>query len=86
MDKESYIKGAVSAGQTLGEAEALWVKSTITKGLILDFVSDMVADFLYYDRKECEQLPLGAIEEAIDSGVITVDEIVAKFRTEVDTS
>ncbi len=81
MDKDSYIKGALSAGQTLEEAEALWVKSSVTKKLILDIVSGMVADFLYYNRKECEQLPLGAIEKAIDSGVITVDEIVAKFKT-----
>jgi hypothetical protein len=47
---------------------------------ILNVVSDLVGDFMYYDRKESEHLPVGAIEQAIADGVITVDEIVAKFR------
>jgi hypothetical protein len=47
--------------------------------LILGNVEDLVADFLYYDRKEDEELPRGAIEQAIREGVITADEIVAEF-------
>ena len=43
-------------------------------------VSDLVADLMYYDRKEDDQLPRGAIEEAIESGEITVDEIANHFR------
>lgn len=50
---------------------------------ILDVVSDLVADFMCYDRKEDEDLPRGAIEEAISAGEITVDEIVAAFRKHV---
>lgn len=50
------------------------------KQVILDTVSDLVADFYYYDRKEDEELPRGAIEAAIISGEITVDEIVEHFR------
>jgi hypothetical protein len=51
---------------------------------ILGTVSDLVADFLYYDRKEDESLPRGTIEKAIEDGAITVDEIVEVFRTEIE--
>ena len=47
---------------------------------ILRTVDNVVASFLYYDRKEDEELPRGAIEEAIEAGEITVDEIVTRFR------
>lgn len=46
----------------------------------IDFtVRDLVSSFLYYDRKEDDGLPVGAIEEAIASGEITVDQIVGIF-------
>ena len=48
---------------------------------ILDVVDDLVGRFMYYNRKEDEDLPVGAIEEAIEAGEITVEEIVAKFKT-----
>lgn len=48
---------------------------------IMDTVSDLVANFMYYDRKEDSDLPLGAIEEAVAGGQITLDEIVAHFRS-----
>jgi len=47
-------------------------------------VEDLVSNFLYYDRKEDEDLPRGAIEEAVAAGEITVDEIVALFRKGVE--
>lgn len=50
------------------------------KQIILDIVSDLVGAFTYYDRKESESLPMGALDEAIAAGEITVDEIVAQFR------
>ena len=53
------------------------------KQLILDTVSDLVSNFMYYDRKEDEDLPKGAIENAIESGTITVDEIVAQFKADL---
>lgn len=43
-------------------------------------ISDMVADFLYYDRKEDEDLPRGEIERAIANNEISVDEIVDCFE------
>lgn len=53
------------------------------KQLILDNVSDLVSNFLYYDRKEDEELPNGAIETAIENNEISVDEIVALFKAEL---
>lgn len=41
-------------------------------------------NFLYYDRKSDEDLPMGVIEETIKNGLITVDEIVAKFKAELE--
>lgn len=43
-------------------------------------LDDMVSNLLYYNRKEDDDLPPGAIEAAIADGVISVDEIVARFR------
>jgi hypothetical protein len=54
-----------------------------TRERILSAVSDLVGALLYYDRKEDEDLPRGAIESAIESGVITYDEIVSVFRSEL---
>jgi hypothetical protein len=51
--------------------------------LFLGTISDLVADFLYYDRKKDEQLPRGAIEAAIAAKEITFDEIVSKFTDEL---
>lgn len=48
---------------------------------ILDVTSDLAGQFLYYDRKDDEDLPVGAIEQAIADGVITVDEIVDRFKS-----
>lgn len=52
--------------------------------IILDAVTDLVADLLYYDRKEDEDLPVGEIELAIEEGDITVVEIVEHFRAEFE--
>jgi hypothetical protein len=51
-----------------------------TKNLIINTVSDLVSDFFYYDRKEDEDLGRGEIEQAIKDGVLTVDDIVEKFK------
>lgn len=55
------------------------------KQTILLTVRDLVSNFLYYDRKEDEELGRGAIEEAVKSGEITVDEIVAEFRERLES-
>lgn len=53
------------------------------RGLILTSVADLVSNLLYYDRKEDEELEVGAIEEAIKAGEVTVEEIVAVFSSEL---
>ena len=53
------------------------------KERILGYVEDLVSDFLYYHRKEDEDLPVGAIEQAIDDGIITVDEIAQAFKDKI---
>ena len=50
---------------------------------ILDTVDDLASSFLYYDRKEDDELPTGAIEIALDSGEITIEEIVDRFRKSI---
>ncbi len=52
-----------------------------TKEQILGITGDLVGSFLYYDRKEDEDLPAGAIEAAIAAGEVTADEIADKFRS-----
>ena len=50
---------------------------------IMNTISDSISCFLYYDRKEDEELPREAIEKAIADGIITVDDIVARFESEL---
>ena len=49
---------------------------------IINTIIDLVADFLYYDRKEDEDLKRGDIEKAIKNNEITIEYIVAKFEDE----
>jgi hypothetical protein len=46
---------------------------------VLDTVTDLVSSFLYYDRKDDEELPWGRIEELIESGELTVQAMVERF-------
>lgn len=55
------------------------------KNKILNTVEDLVSKFLYYDRKEDDDLPNGAIETAIERGEITIDEIVEQFRKSLNS-
>jgi len=50
---------------------------------ILNTVDDLVGGFLYYDRKEDEDLPRGAIENAIDNKEISINEIAAFFKAKL---
>ncbi len=50
--------------------------------LILAIVSDLVGDFVYYDRKE-SGLTMADLNDALDAGEITANEIVAKFASEI---
>jgi len=46
-------------------------------------ISDLVTDFLYYDRKEDEDLPRGEIEKAVEAGEISLAEMVDIFHNEL---
>jgi hypothetical protein len=52
----------------------------INKEFVLGAIDDLVADFLYYDRKHDKEFPLGEIERLIENGEITIDEMVNKFK------
>ena len=54
-----------------------------THDLILAELSDAIGCFLHYDRKEDEDLPRGAIEDAIKKGEVTIEELVNCFRTKL---
>jgi hypothetical protein len=56
------------------------------KQTILDTISDLCSDFLYYDRKEDEDLSMEQLNEAVKSGEITVDEMVAEFRKNLENT
>ena len=49
-------------------------------------LSDMVQDFMYYKRKGDEDLPLGAIQQAVKEGFITKEEIVKRFAFYLNNS
>lgn len=56
----------------------------ILKQNILNTISDLAAKFLYYDRKEDETLSVDLLNEAVKSGIITIDEMVAEFRKQLE--
>ena len=51
---------------------------------IHDTIVDLVSDLLYYDRKEDSTLPVGAIDEAVTANAVSIDEIVALFREQLE--
>ena len=54
-----------------------------TRNLIIAAVQDLVADLLYYDRKEDEELGCGDIEKAISYRIITEEEIIEIFTSQL---
>jgi hypothetical protein len=52
--------------------------------IIIDTMEDLVKDFLYYDRKEDEELPVGSIEAAVLNGEVTLDDLVQVFREDLE--
>jgi len=50
------------------------------KKIILDTIDDTLSRFFFYDRRNDERLPPGAIDEAVKNGEITVEEIVQEFE------
>lgn len=50
------------------------------RDIIFSTVSDLVIDLIYYDRKEDDELPRGAIEQAVKSGEVSIDEMAELFK------
>jgi hypothetical protein len=44
-------------------------------------IDDSVSNLLYYDRKEDEDLQMGVIEEMVEKGEVTVDEMIEWYAT-----
>ncbi len=51
-----------------------------TKQHIINVISDTVSNFVHYDRQGDEDLPVGALEQALRDKGITVNEITEEFR------
>lgn len=51
--------------------------------IILDTVEDLVGSLLWYDRKEDEDLPRGAIEEALEASELTIDDMIEVFANKL---
>ena len=49
------------------------------KHYIMLTIDDMVTDLLLYHRKKDETLDVGDIQKALDSGVVTKEEIMDRF-------
>lgn len=58
-------------------------KNRTARDKLAAVVSDMVSDLLYYDRKEDEDLPRGAIDDMVRKGEVQPEEIVQLFRDEL---
>jgi hypothetical protein len=50
------------------------------KDVIKNTIEDLVSDFLYHDRKEDEELPVGVIQDSVKSGQLSVEDIVKTFE------
>ena len=50
---------------------------------IIATVKDLVSAFLYYDRKEDEELGVGDIEKALNEGEIKIEDICECFVREL---
>ena len=82
-----FEKGILTDEITLDEVRAngniVRAKAAQVKKLAVDIIEDVVANYLFYDRKEDEDLPQGEIEKLIESGELTIDELVEKFMEEL---
>ena len=56
------------------------------KQKILNTISDLCSRFLYYDRKEDEELSVKKLNKAVKNGEITIDEMVSEFRRHLENT
>ena len=53
---------------------------------VIATIGDLCSDFLYYDRKEDEDLSMDKLNKAVADGEVTVDEMVAEFRKNLENT
>lgn len=70
----------VDAEIVSGNNEEVNVEENSIKQIILNTISDLCSDFLYYDRKNDEDLSIEKLNEAVVNGFITIDEMIDEFR------
>lgn len=54
--------------------------------MIINKIEDLCSNFLYYDRKEDEDLSMEQLNEAVQKGEITIDEMVEVFKTNLENT
>ncbi len=60
-----------------------WINLNEMKKIILNTINDLCSNFLFYDRKE-GYLTVDKFHEAVKTGEITIDEMVAEFRKHLE--
>lgn len=50
------------------------------KEKLLSFIPDLLTDFFYYDRKECEEVTADEVNEMLESNILTCDEVLKAFN------
>lgn len=82
---EGYTIDEVPDGRNNIDYKITWKEPEPTevpdmKEHILKSIDDLCMNFFYYDRKNDEELSFDDIQKAYDNGVITIDDIVCRFR------
>ena len=50
---------------------------------ILNTLEDLVGSFMYSDRRDDEDLPVGAVQRAVEQGAISVEEMIEVFARQL---
>ena len=66
----------------MDEEQPLTGSSRRERSLLM--IPDLFMMWLYYDREEDWRMPPGSVEEAIEQGDITKDEIIIAFHHQIE--
>ena len=75
-----------SEHDTTAPVDARMAEDHILRGRIIVALSDHMSRFLYYDRKEDIDLPVCAIEDALQRVVITPDDLLRVVRRSIESA
>jgi len=50
---------------------------------IINTIKDLCSNFLYYDRKEDDDLSEDDLIQAVEDGTVTIEEMVAEFENQL---